>query len=256
GSLYDIDHDYSTNPITRNYLSLWFDHGTNPVNATYSYVVLPGMSSNEVAAYAAQPRVTILENSTAAQAARETNLNMTAVNFWNIGSKTVDFLTASGPASVIARETAGGLWLGISDPTQTNSRSTTVTVSRAAVALISADSGVTVNRLSPTIELSVSMSGRRGQTAHSVFAYTTNTPPTVSIIAPAEGSTVTTNRVAITADAFDPDAGQTIARVEFYAGTGMIGESTNVPYTIAWTNVNPGNYTLTAKAVDSTGRLA
>ena len=72
-----------TNPITRNYLSLVLNHGVAPANATYSYVLLPNMTSSQVGAYAAAPEVQIVENSTQAQAVRELQLGLLAVNFWN-----------------------------------------------------------------------------------------------------------------------------------------------------------------------------
>lgn len=41
--------------------------------------------------------------------------------------------------------------------------------------------------------------------------------------------------------------------VEFYAGSTLIGSSTTKPYGFVWNNVLPGSYSLTARAVDSTG---
>ncbi|MNG16747.1 Xanthan lyase precursor [compost metagenome] len=46
--------EYTTN-YTRNFLNMWFDHGTNPTNGTYAYVTLPGKSSGELDTYAANP---------------------------------------------------------------------------------------------------------------------------------------------------------------------------------------------------------
>ncbi|WP_214628491.1 hypothetical protein [Paenibacillus agaridevorans] len=46
-----------------------FDHGTNPTGQTYSYVLLPGTTSTQVASYASHPDITVLENSSAAHAA-------------------------------------------------------------------------------------------------------------------------------------------------------------------------------------------
>ena len=116
----DIGTGPATN-MTRNYMTLWFDHGASPTGSTYAYVLLPNKSAAQVAAYAAQASVTILENSAAAQAVRETNLNITAVNFWQTASKTVDYITCDKQAAVIARETNGQLEIGVSDPTQANS---------------------------------------------------------------------------------------------------------------------------------------
>lgn len=43
----------------------------------------------------------------------------------------------------------------------------------------------------------------------------------------------------------------TIARVEFYEGTNLLGTVTQSPYVLTWTNVPPGAYTFTAEAYDT-----
>lgn len=192
-----------TNPVTRNYFSLILNHGVRPTNATYAYVILPNQDGAAVAAYATHPHIAILENSTQAQAVRETRLNVLAVNFWNAGDKTVDYLTCNNRASVLARETARDLALAVSDPTQTNSGTLTLTLSRSGLTLASADPGITVTRLSPTLQITVNVSGRRGQTLSARFVYDTNRPPVLEAvgtqIAVAGTTFVVTNRAS------DPD---------------------------------------------------
>ncbi len=65
--------------------------------------------------------------------------------------------------------------------------------------------------------------------------------PTVSGIAPAT--------VALSATATDADG--TIAKVEFFNGTTLIGTVLNAPYNFSWTNVAAGTYSITAKATDN-----
>src|SRR5208283_3353959 len=50
----------TTTTVSRNYLTLWLSHGTNPAGATYSYVLLPGYSAAQVSDYARHPRVEVL----------------------------------------------------------------------------------------------------------------------------------------------------------------------------------------------------
>src|SRR6185295_6521632 len=107
-------------------------------------------------------------------------------NFWSAG--TVDFVTSGSPASIIVREKGDRILVGVSDPTQNSSSSVTVTLLRSASALVSADSGISITRLSPTIQFTVSVSGRRGQTLRAVFAkaaptLTLNTPTNNAVFA-------------------------------------------------------------------------
>ena len=46
----------------------------------------------------------------------------------------------------------------------------------------------------------------------------------------------------------------TVAAVEFYAGSTLIGSDTSAPYSMSWNNVPAGTYSLTAVARDSAAR--
>lgn len=82
-----------------------------------------------------------------------------------------------------------------------------------------------------------------------------NQPPTVSLTAPTSGATYAAPAtIALAASA--TDANGTISKVEFYAGTTLLGSDTAAPYSLAWSNVPAGNYVLTAKAYDNAGATA
>ncbi|HEY9044786.1 MAG TPA: glycosyl hydrolase family 8 [Ohtaekwangia sp.] len=82
----------------------------------------------------------------------------------------------------------------------------------------------------------------------------TNTPPVVSITAPANNATFATGAsVNITANASDSDG--TVSKVEFYAGTTKLGEDTSAPYSYTWSGATAGSYSLTGKATDNTGAV-
>ncbi len=78
----------------------------------------------------------------------------------------------------------------------------------------------------------------------------TNIPPTCVLTQPAQNQIFTTPAtVTLTAVASDPDG--TIAKVEFYNGTTLLGTATAAPYTYIWQNVTAGTYSITAKAYDN-----
>ncbi|WP_291906902.1 M60 family metallopeptidase [Chitinophaga sp. CB10] len=58
--------------------------------------------------------------------------------------------------------------------------------------------------------------------------------------------------VFISAKANGPEK---VNKVEFYEGNNKLGEDTAAPYTFAWTNVSPGSYTLTVKAVTNSATV-
>jgi hypothetical protein len=79
-----------------------------------------------------------------------------------------------------------------------------------------------------------------------------NQPPAVSLSAPANGATFTAP-ASITVSATASDTDGTIARVDFFHGSTLIGSDTTSPYSIAWSNVPAGSYALTARAMDNAG---
>ncbi|WVK85781.1 glycoside hydrolase family 6 protein [Dactylosporangium sp. AC04546] len=80
----------------------------------------------------------------------------------------------------------------------------------------------------------------------------TNQAPTVSLTSPAANASFTAPAtVNIAANAADADG--TIAKVEFYQGTTLLGTDTSAPYSYSWTNVAAGSYSITARAYDNGG---
>ncbi len=170
GAWSDINTGGSTTPVTRNYLTLWFDHGTNPVAATYAYALLPGRTAAQMADYAARPQFTVLENSSAVQAVRESTLGITAANFWNDARATVGGITVDHPACVLVQDDGHFLEVAVSDPTQANPGDLAVELAMTARTLVSADPGITVSRLAPGVILTVHVGGARGKTLRARLA--------------------------------------------------------------------------------------
>ena len=81
-----------------------------------------------------------------------------------------------------------------------------------------------------------------------------NQPPTISLTAPANGAVFTSPAsLSVGATASDPDG--TIVRVDFYAWSTLIGSDTTSPYSVTWSNVASGSYSLTAVALDNAGGM-
>ena len=76
-----------------------------------------------------------------------------------------------------------------------------------------------------------------------------NSAPTVAMTNPLGGASFTSPaNITVSANATDSDG--TISKVDFYAGTVLIGTATAAPYQIAWGPVSEGSYSLTAVATD------
>ena len=77
----------------------------------------------------------------------------------------------------------------------------------------------------------------------------------VVLTSPSNGSSFAPGTtVALTADV--SDVAGTVTSVSFYQGATLIGSDTTAPYALNWTSVATGEYSLTAKATNSTGAVS
>lgn len=95
---------------------------------------------------------------------------------------------------------------------------------------------------------------RFGALTTNVNVQTVNWPPTVDWVSPSNNQTfVAGSTITLTANAMDTDG--TISKVEFFQDATKLGEDTTPPspYSLSWTGVSAGSYTLTARATDNGG---
>ncbi|MBZ6287494.1 polysaccharide lyase 8 family protein [Streptomyces olivaceus] len=118
GAWSDINTTSTSERRTRRWQTLWLDHGTDPADAEYVYVLLPGASRDTVARRAADPRGRrVLANDARCQAVDVPRLGLTAANFWQAG--TAGPLTATAGASVLVRRRGRTATLCVSEPPRT-----------------------------------------------------------------------------------------------------------------------------------------
>ncbi|WP_190018585.1 polysaccharide lyase 8 family protein [Streptomyces lucensis] len=118
GAWGDINADGAGERRTRRWQTLWLDHGTDPVDAAYAYVLLPGASRAETAARAADRHwLSVLANDAACQAVAVPRAGLTGASFWRAG--TVGDLTASAGASVLVVRRGRRATLCVSEPPRT-----------------------------------------------------------------------------------------------------------------------------------------
>lgn len=120
GAWHDINT--ATGSPTRfssRFLTLWFDHGTAPVDEGYAYVLLPGASARRTAAWAATLRHRLRYVAARdVHGIRVPHLGLTAAVFFAAGR--CGRLTSDGPACVLVRERRDGTAVVcVGDPTRT-----------------------------------------------------------------------------------------------------------------------------------------
>lgn len=173
GSYNQIKGDLKTEeePAERTYFTCWFDHGTAPANATYSYVLLPDMTTEETEAYSQAPDVEILENSEKLQAVRDHSTNTLAVNFWDEAGGSADQIICDSQASVMVQENSGTFTIALSDPTMLNNGTICLKLQNLPISgkLIEADDGIAIHTENNFVYLEFNVDGMCGNTMRAVI---------------------------------------------------------------------------------------
>ncbi|GAA0685760.1 polysaccharide lyase 8 family protein [Kitasatospora atroaurantiaca] len=212
GAWSDINSTSSTTPITRNYISMWFDHGTDPAGASYSYQLMPGATAATAAARAAGPNVTVLANTSAVQAISVPSLGLTMANLFAACS--AGPITADGPCSVLVKEQGGSMTVVVSDPTRA-ATTVRVTIARTTYKSVTAASGVTVLSTSGQVVLLAETGGTQG-VGRTVTLSTSGTAP-----APASAA-----QLSATASTYVRDG--SYGNTNFGNATTMVAKNSNV----------------------------
>ena len=163
GSYKEINYSGSAEPITNHFFTLWLDHGEQPAQGQYEYVLLPNKTVEETKKYAQNPEIVILSNTEEVQAVKNTKLNLTGIHFWTDTKQTVGKVTSNRKAAVIIQENEGTMEIAVSDPTMENTETIELEIDQVAYQVLSQDPRITVQQLEPTIQLSVQVQDAKGQ---------------------------------------------------------------------------------------------
>ena len=109
-------------PVQKDVFTLWLDHGKKPVSASYTYIIVPGISSSSLEQYSKAKNIVILANSTEIQAVKSKSLNISEVVFYqpgtvNLGNNMI--LTADSPCILMVKSNGKTIdEIAVSDPTE------------------------------------------------------------------------------------------------------------------------------------------
>lgn len=188
GSWRDINGNGTTEQLSRRYLTLWFDHGTDPSGAAYEYLLMPGATAAAAAARAADPTVTVIANSASVQAISDRTNGVMAANFFAAG--TAGQITVSAPCSVLLRESGGTLTVTVADPSRLTA-TVTVTIARAGWTSADPAAGVNLLSLDGAVTLLVETGGTQGASRTVVLRKTGSSPSaTATVLAPTQDAYV------------------------------------------------------------------
>jgi plastocyanin len=144
------------------------------------------------------------------------------------------------------------------DSTRTNAgsgwSSGTLNASKRSFSLVFSNAG-TFEYVCATHVYAFMPSQRHPEQTGTVFVVTANLPPSVSLTNPANNAKFRAPaNILLQATATDP--GGSVANVQFYSNEVFCGSAPTAPYNFMLSNVAPGNYSFTARALDNGGLSA
>ena len=107
----------STDEIEKNYFTAYIDHGKNPKNSGFAYLILPMYSKEEVDNYDVS-RFEIAKLDEKAHIVKDKKSGVTGINFWRDIPTKVEGIKAYSTLSVLKKESEDCLEIWVSDPTQ------------------------------------------------------------------------------------------------------------------------------------------
>lgn len=112
GSWKEINGTGKSDLISKKVFSLWFNHGVNPIDESYRYIVVPGQSLSSFRTLVDQVDLQVAQNSSVVQAIRKNNKY--GFVFYQKGSVTMDDdlkVSVDKPAIVLIEKTIAGIIL-------------------------------------------------------------------------------------------------------------------------------------------------
>lgn len=154
-----------------SYATIYIDHGINPKNAQYAYVVVPMVDKATIANRAKNSDIMLLSNTSDIHAVAKTTVGFIGANFWNLQGGSIAGIDTNAPASVSLVQKNGVVKVAVSDPTQTSESPIKVVINIPIKDVLKASSGITVRRNDGHVVLEVMTNGTLGQSQTVVFSY-------------------------------------------------------------------------------------
>lgn len=162
-----------TTSYSRNYLTIWDDHGLNADNENYAYVTIPNCTAEKLESLAQNSAIRILKNTENIQAAEDADKGITGFVFWtgiadsmSIENDTIDGLACSDQAIILRSEQDRTVSFAVCDPTMGNSEiifSYNYPEDQYAQSVLKKSDEITVLSLNP-LKVSVNTENSRGKT--------------------------------------------------------------------------------------------
>jgi len=184
----------SNGKAEENYLEMWFDHGKNPENAAYEYVLLPGMTTEETEQYSREPQITVLSNTSQMQAVYDRSEHVLGANIWTDAAAKIGDFSVKGAASMMAKEDENGiLTVSTSDPTMKNTGTIIIEIHKPVTDILSSDENVKAELTEYGAKLTIQAKGTNGSNSYAAMQLAASLYPQAVTLAPGQSMSFAVN---------------------------------------------------------------
>jgi len=121
GSWNQIYSTGSKKPITNQVFNLWIDHGTQPQNKQYAYMIIPDIKVDKLTSMANQPEISIIQNSSSYQVLKSGKDHKVFAVFYEPEQLRIDeklSIIPDAPCMMIIQDESTKMTVTLSDPLQ------------------------------------------------------------------------------------------------------------------------------------------
>lgn len=148
------------------YVTMWINHGKNPHDASYEYILLPRCSEADYKKYISENNTEIVENSPWIQCVKKNNI--TGIIFLKDKTRSMEGVLCDKKCIVMLEQNRN-MTLAVTDPTQMQTN-IYIELDYSAEDVLTADAEITVRQLKPNIQLDVNTENLKGRTVSITFS--------------------------------------------------------------------------------------
>lgn len=151
----------STEVVDADFCKIRYEHGLNPKNASYSYVVLPNTTQERLKEYEAEPDIEILAQDDKVHAVRDKKLGVTGYNFWSSQGGEAGGIRTNGKLILMNAENEHQAEFSMTEPTMKGGV-VTVTCDFDAAKVLEAGNEIEILSMAP-LSFKVKMNNAQGK---------------------------------------------------------------------------------------------
>ncbi|MCI9626176.1 MAG: hypothetical protein HFI90_05275 [Clostridia bacterium] len=151
----------SLETVDADFCKIRYEHGINPKNAGYSYVVLPNTTQERLKKYEAEPDIEILAQDDKVHAVRDNKLGVTGYNFWSSQGGEAGGIRTNGKLILMNAENEHQAEFSMTEPTMKGG-TVTVTCDFDAAKVLEAGDAVEILSMAP-LSFKVNMNNTEGK---------------------------------------------------------------------------------------------